>query len=91
MKGLIKFNEDETSKGYDLINQINDCLGFPEGETTTWQESPIAYCTLDTQSGSTIFWGSVVKIDTDQVSECLTPQQLSQIIELPSDVYICGV
>jgi len=91
MKGFIKFNEDETSKGYDLINQINDCLGFPEPGTTTWQETPIAYCTLDSQSGSTIFWGSVIKIDTDQLSECLTPQQLSQIIELPSDVYICGV
>jgi hypothetical protein len=90
MKGLIKFNEDETSKCYDLINQINDCLGFPSGETITWQESPIAYCTLDSESGSTIFWGSVIKIDTDQLSECLTPQQMDSIIQLPSDVYICG-
>lgn len=90
MKGFIKYGENEAQQALDLINQINDCLGLPDGETTTW-DTPTAICSLDGSSAYTEFWGYVVKIDTDQLADCLTPQQLNQIIELPSDVYICGV
>lgn len=90
MKGFIKYGENEAQQALDLINQINDCLGLPDGETTTW-DTPTAICSLDGSSAYTEFWGYVVKIDTDQLADCLTPQQLNQIIELPLDVYICGV
>lgn len=90
MKGFIKYGENEAQQALDLINQINDCLGLPDGETTTW-DTPTAICSLDGSSAYTEFWGYVVKIDTEQLADCLTPQQLNQIIELPSDVYICGV
>jgi hypothetical protein len=90
MKGYIKYNEQETEQAQDLINQINDCLGFPQPGTDTW-DTATAYCRLDSQSAATQFWGYVVKVDTEQLSECLTPQQVENIIQLPSDVYLCGV
>lgn len=89
MKGFIKYGEQELQQAEDLINQINDCLGLPNGETTTW-DTTTAFCSLDSQSAATQFWGYVVKVDTDQLSNCLTPQQVQNIIQIPTDVYICG-
>ena len=89
MKGWIKYNEQEIQQALDLITQINDCLGLPEGETTTW-DTTTALCSLDASSAYTEFWGYVVKIDTDQLSECLTPQQIESIIQLPTVVSVCG-
>ena len=89
MKGFIKYGEQETQQALDLINQINDCLGLPAGETTTW-DTPTAMCSLDGSSAYTEFWGYVVKVDTEQLSECLTPQQIENIIQLPTDVSVCG-
>ena len=89
MKGWIKYNEQEIQQAQDLINQINDCLGLPILGTETW-DTPTAYCSLDSQSAATQFWGYVVKVDTEQLSSCLTPQQVDNIIQIPSDVYICG-
>lgn len=90
MKGFIKYGEQELQQANDLINQINDCLGLPDGETTTW-DTTTAICSLNpTTSAYTEFWGYVVKVDTEQLSNCLTPQQEQNIIQLPSDVYICG-
>jgi hypothetical protein len=89
MKGWIKYNEDQIAQANDLVNQINDCLSLPNDKTSTW-DVPTAFCTLDSQSAATQFWGYVVKIDTDQLSECLTPQQLGEIIQLPEDIQICG-
>jgi len=92
MKGFIKYSEDQTREALNLIEKINNCLGLPtkDGLSLTWQNGVLAYCSLDKNSGSTIFWGTVVKIDTEQLKDCLTPQQISEIIQLPDDVYICG-
>jgi hypothetical protein len=89
MKGWIKYNEQEVQQALDLVNQINDCLGFPEGETTTW-DNPTALCSLDALSAYTEFWGYVVKIDTEQLRDCLTPQQVESVIQLPEGLAICG-
>jgi hypothetical protein len=89
MKGFIKYGEQETQQVIELINQINDCLGLPAGETTTW-DTATALCSLDASSAYTEFWGYVIKIDTDQLSECLTPQQVESIIQLPEGLGICG-
>jgi hypothetical protein len=89
MKGYIKYNEQEAQQALDLINQINDCLGFPEPGTTTW-DTTTAICSLDGSSAYTEFWGYVVKIDTDQLADCLTPQQVENIIQLPEELGVCG-
>ena len=89
MKGFIKYGEQEAQQALDLINQINDCLGFPQPGTTTW-DTPTALCSLDASSAYTQFWGYVVKIDTEQLTDCLTPQQIENIIQLPTDVSVCG-
>jgi hypothetical protein len=89
MNGFIKYGEQEIQQGLDLINQINDCLGLPAGETTTW-DTPTAMCSLDALSAYTEFWGYVVKIDTDQLTDCLTPQQIENIIQLPTGISVCG-
>lgn len=89
MKGFIKYGEQEAQQALDLINQINDCLELPAGETKTW-DTPTAMCSLDASSAYTEFWGYVVKIDTDQLTDCLTPQQIENIIQLPTDISVCG-
>jgi len=93
MKGFIKYSEDQTREALNLIERINNCLGLPtkDGLSLTWQNGVLAYCTLDTNSGSTIFWGTVVKIDTDQIGDCLTTQELNSIIQIPPYCQICGV
>lgn len=92
MKGFIKYNEDETSQAFGLIERINVCMGFPtqDGLTLTWQDGVPTYCYLDSQSASTIFWGSVVYVDTNQIGGCLTQSEIDSIIDLPNDVYLCG-
>jgi hypothetical protein len=87
MKGFIKYGEEE--QALDLVNQINDCLGLPVGETITW-DTPTALCSLDASSAYTEFWGYVVKVDTQQLTDCLTPQQVENIIQLPTDISVCG-
>jgi hypothetical protein len=89
MKGFIKYGEQEIQQANDLINQINDCLGLPEGGTTTW-DTPTAMCSLDASSAYTQFWGYVIKVDTDQLTNCLTPQQVENIIQLPTGISVCG-
>ena len=90
MKGFIKYNEDQAQEALDLISQINDCLGLPQGQTTTWSYAT-ALCNLNPQtSGYTDFWGIVVKVDTDELSQCLTPQQIQNVIQLPEGLGICG-
>ena len=71
MKGFIKYTEREIQQATDLVNQINDCLGLPADETITW-DTPTAMCSLDASSAYTQFWGYVVKVDTEQLTDCLT-------------------
>jgi len=86
MKGFIKYEQKE--QALDLINQINDCLGLPAGETITW-DTTTGLCSLDASSAYTEFWGYVVKVDTDQLTNCLTPQQMENIIQLPTGISVC--
>jgi hypothetical protein len=88
MKGFIKYTEREIQQATDLVNQINDCLGLPADETITW-DTPTAMCSLDSSSAYTQFWGYVVKVDTEQLTNCLTPQQVENIIELPPGISVC--
>jgi hypothetical protein len=90
MKGFIKYNEDQAQQALDLVAQINDCLGLPDGGTTTWSYAT-ALCNLNPQtSGYTDFWGIVVKVDTDELANCLTQQQKDNVIQLPEGLNICG-
>lgn len=85
--GYIKF--DTTKHAQDFINQIDDCLGFPNGGTLTWDEVT-SICTLDiSTSGYTDFWGYVVKVNTDELNSCLTQQQKDNIIQLPDNCQRC--
>ena len=86
MKGFIKYTEIQQAK--DLVNQINDCLGLPIGETITW-DTPTDMCSLDASSAYTQFWGYVIKVDTEQLTNCLTQQQVENIIQLPSNIAVC--
>ena len=92
MKGWIRFNEDQTNEALQLIDRVNTCMGLPtsDGLSLTWQDGVSAYCTLDPQSAATQFWGTIVKIDTDQMGQCLTQSELNSIIQIPTDVYVCG-
>lgn len=89
MKGWIKYNTEQ--QGIDLINSINSCLGFPQEGTTTWYEAPLAMCSLSPSSASTEFWGYVVKVDTDQMGQCLTETQINSIIQIPDDINNCQI
>jgi hypothetical protein len=88
MKGFIKYNDITESQ--DLIISINSCLGLPAGETQTW-DTTTSYCTVGPISAYTEFWGYVVKVDTDQMGQCLTQEQINSIIEIPEDCNICGL
>ena len=87
MNGYLKFNT--LSSANDFVDNINNCLGLPMGDTETWDE-PQSFCEIDPiTSGATEFWGYVVKIKTDQMGQCMTQQQIDDIIQLPNDVLIC--
>jgi len=86
MKGWIKYNT--IAEADHLVTTINGCIGLPEGETITW-DTPRSYCSLGPTSAYTEFYGYVVKVDTDQMGQCLTQEQLASIIEIPTDCGIC--
>jgi len=87
MKGWIKYNTIEEAD--HLVTTINECIVLPQGETYTW-DTPRSYCTLGPTSAYTEFYGYVVKVDTDQIGQCLTQEQLASIIEIPSECGICA-
>lgn len=87
MKGWIKYNTLEETESF--IQQVNTCLNLPNDLTYTW-DLPRSYCTLGPTSGYTEFYGYVVKVDTDQMGQCLTQEQLASIIEIPSECGICA-
>lgn len=87
MLGFIKYDDNISAE--NLINQINTCIGLPNGSTYTW-DTPRSYCTLGPTSAYTEFYGYVVKVDTDQMGQCLTQEQLASIIEIPTDCGICA-
>lgn len=92
MKGWIKYGEQQSGDALKLIERINQHLNLPSsnGLSKTWSDGITAFCTLDSNSGATIFWGSVVKVDTDQMGDCLTQQEIESIIQIPEGCKICG-
>lgn len=88
MKGWLKYNDFQQAE--NLIKDLDNCLGLPtsDGLTITW-DIPKSICKIDSASGATDFWGYVVKIDTDQLGDCLTDEQKAQIIQIPDDCLIC--
>lgn len=86
MKGWIKYND--ITEAQSLIYNINTCMGFPQGETLTWDTTP-SFCTVGPTSAYTEFYGYVVKIDTDQMGQCLTQEQIDSIIQIPDECKIC--
>lgn len=88
MKGYILFQDFQNAE--QLITEINTCLGLPQGETLTWQDGPLSFCSMGVTSGYTEFEAYAIKIDTDQCGQCLTQEQISSIINKPIDWNICS-
>jgi len=87
MKGFLRFDTEIDSLNF--VNEMNTCLGLPSGETETW-DIPQSYCESDPTSGSTQFWGYVVKVDTLQLDSCMTQAEKDAVIELPDNVKLCN-
>lgn len=79
---------DITSAG-DLIFQINNCKGYPDGQTNTWMTEPDWMCEFNLETGdkTSIGYGVIIK---DSIKDCLTPQQLGEVFILPSNINACA-
>jgi hypothetical protein len=83
---LIFINEYEA---VDMINQINTCMGWPDGEgTITWMIDPDYMCEFDLTTGQKLPIGYGIEI-TDRIIDCLTPTQKREILILPSNINTC--
>lgn len=85
-KYIIFLNQQEAT---NLIAQINTCKGFPSGGTITWQDSPDFMCEFDLTTGdkTSIGYGVIIK---DDIMDCLTEQQKSEVLVLPSNINTCA-
>ena len=84
---IIYINEQDA---IDLINQINTCMGWPDDKgNITWEETPDDMCEFDLTTGQKINIGYGVMI-TNQIINCLTPIQQSEILTLPSNINTCS-
>jgi hypothetical protein len=72
----------------DLIEQINMCMGWPNDGTITWQDVPDIMCEFDLNTGDKIQIGYGIEIE-DRIKNCLTPQQLSEVFTIPSNINTC--
>ncbi len=79
----------DVTSATDLINQINTCMGWPSDGTNTWMIEPDWMCDFDLQTGDKTSIGYGVGIK-DRIIECLTPEQLSEVFELPSNINTCA-
>ena len=72
----------------NLINQINTCMGWPSNGTITWQDTPDAMCEFNLSTGEKlpIGYGVIIK---DQIMNCLTEEQKTEVFELPSNINTC--
>ena len=84
-KYIIFLNQQEAT---DLIVQINSCMGFPKEGTNTWQDTPDFMCEFDLTTGdkTSIGYGVIIK---DEILDCLTEQQKSEVLILPSNINTC--
>lgn len=80
MEGFIIYQNIEQANS--LIRTINDCMGFPEGETLTWQDKPYPVYSIGIDGEYNEFVGYVIKIDTLQCGQCLTEEEINLITEL---------
>jgi hypothetical protein len=87
MKGYLLFQEFQPAE--DLINEINTCMGFPNGQTLTWMNGPYSFCSVGPTSAYTQFEAYAVVVDTEQISQCLTQEQIDNIIQKPVDWSFC--
>jgi hypothetical protein len=76
-------------EGNNLINQINTCMGWPDNTTSTWMEQPDWMCEFDLNNGekTSIGYGVIIK---DQIMNCLTPQQQTEVFDIPSNINTCA-
>ena len=84
-KYIIFLTEQEA---IDLIDQINTCKGYPSNGTITWQDYPDEMCEFNLQTGDKINIGYGVIIE-DRCLDCLTQNQIDEIIILPSNINTC--
>ena len=80
----------DEQEAIDLINRINTCMGWPDGEgTDTWMLAPDLMCEFDLQTGDKINIGYGVII-TDRIIDCLSEEELSEVFALPSNINTCA-
>lgn len=72
----------------DFIQQINTCMGYPDGNTTTYSE-PDLMCEYDFSTGESwnIGWGVQI---LDYIIPCMTEEQKADIFNLPANMNLCG-
>jgi len=84
--GFLQFAN--TTEANAVISQIDTCMGFPNGKTTTWQTP---FCMQDGYSPTATTESYFITI-MDEISECLTPEQTQVMIPtLPDGWVSCGV
>ena len=73
----------------DLLNQINTCMGYPTDGTDCWMTEPDWMCEFNLTTGdkTSIGYGILIK---EQIKDCLTAQQITEIFELPSNINVCS-
>jgi len=87
LNGWIEFGgQDEANV---LIDQINECMGFPtpDGITISWA-NPNCMANGYFPTATTENWYVIIK---EEIMDCLTQEQKDSIIpSLPVDWYACG-
>lgn len=85
VKYLIFLQEQEA---IDFVDQVNTCMGYPSTGTTTYYGSPDLMCEYDelTNQKQEIGYGIMIK---DFILDCLTQQQLDDILILPANINCC--
>ena len=83
--GFLQFAN--TTEANAVISQIDTCMGFPNGKTTTWQTP---FCMQDGYSPTATTESYFITIRTEIVG-CLTQEQIdSAIPTLPEGWVSCG-
>jgi hypothetical protein len=78
---LVQFNS--------FIDELNICLGLPDGQTITWQAEPLNICLFDLETGQKTNLGYGVIIN-EECYECLTQTQKDEVMTPQSTINLCS-
>jgi hypothetical protein len=79
----------EKTEAEDLIERINQCLGFPNDSGTITYSSVDNMCEYDSENDETVNLGWGVQI-LDYALECLTEEEKGNVFILPDNINTCA-